>query len=91
MWYLAKWDTLCRCFKFDTVEEIFAAVEKEDSEWGKETLKLLKGVSPTSLKITLQQLRTGATLTLGQCFKMEYHLVQKFLVRVIIIILIRVE
>ncbi|KAG2225376.1 hypothetical protein INT45_005620 [Circinella minor] len=68
-----------RCFKFDTVEEIFAAVEKEDSEWGKETLKLLKGVSPTSLKITLQQLRTGATLTLGQCFKMEYHLVQKFL------------
>ncbi|KAF7726241.1 hypothetical protein EC973_008951 [Apophysomyces ossiformis] len=68
-----------RCFKYDTVEEIVAAVEKEDSEWGKETLKLLNSMSPTSLKVTLHQLRTGAALSIKQCFKMEYHLVQKFL------------
>lgn len=71
----------CRCFKFDTVEEIVDALQKEDSEWAKETLKLMGNVSPTSLKVTLQQLRTGANLTLGECFKMEYRLVQKFLVR----------
>lgn len=62
------------------MEEIYAAVEKEgDTAWAKDTLKLLNSVSPTSLKVTLMQLRTGANLSLGQCFKMEYHLVQKFL------------
>lgn len=69
-----------RCFKYDHVEEIIAAVEKEeDSEWKKETLKALSNMSPTSLKVTLQQIRNGSTLSLAQCFKMEYHLVQKFL------------
>lgn len=62
------------------MEQIVEALEKEGSEWSIETLKALKAVSPTSLKVTLQQLRAGANLTLGQCFKMEYHLVQKFLV-----------
>lgn len=69
-----------RCFKYDTVGEIVAALEKEpETEWTKGTLKLLNSMSPTSLKITLQQLRNGSTLSLAQCFKMEYHLVQKFL------------
>jgi 3-hydroxyisobutyryl-CoA hydrolase len=69
-----------RCFKYDTVEEIIQALEKEpESAWQKETLKFLNSMSPTSLKVTLQQIRNGATLSLGQCFKMEYHLVQKFI------------
>ncbi|KAI8979530.1 ClpP/crotonase-like domain-containing protein [Mycotypha africana] len=70
-----------RCFKYDTVDEIIAALEKETHlpEFVEETLGLLKKMSPTSLKVTLQQIRNGATLSLGQCFKMEYHLVQKFL------------
>lgn len=69
-----------RCFKYDTVGEILAAVEKEpESDWRKETLKALNSMSPTSLKVTLQQIRNGSTLSLAQCFKMEYHLVQKFL------------
>ncbi|KAJ8655651.1 hypothetical protein O0I10_008740 [Lichtheimia ornata] len=72
-------EAIDRCFKYDTMEQIVEALEKEGSEWSIETLKALKAVSPTSLKVTLQQLRAGANLTLGQCFKMEYHLVQKFL------------
>ncbi|KAL0083547.1 ClpP/crotonase-like domain-containing protein [Phycomyces blakesleeanus] len=67
-----------RCFKYDTVEEIIGALEKEDSAWGASTLKLLNKMSPTSLKVTLQQLRNGASLSIGQSFKMEFHLVQKF-------------
>lgn len=73
-------NSLYRCFGHNTVEEIVAALEKEDSEWAKETLKLMSRVSPTSLKIALRQLHNGAGYTLGQCFKMEFHLVQKFLV-----------
>ncbi|KAG1048975.1 hypothetical protein G6F43_008675 [Rhizopus delemar] len=69
-----------RCFKYDTVAEIVKAIEKEEeSEWKEETLKLLSSMSPTSLKVTLQQIRNGSALSLAQCFKMEYHLVQKFL------------
>ncbi|KAI7902948.1 ClpP/crotonase-like domain-containing protein [Cokeromyces recurvatus] len=69
-----------RCFKYDTISEIMNQLQQEpDSEWKQDTLKLMNAVSPTSLKVTLQQLRYGASLSLGQCFKMEYHLVQKFL------------
>ncbi|KAI9331143.1 ClpP/crotonase-like domain-containing protein [Pilaira anomala] len=69
-----------RCFKYDSVDEIMVALEKEpETEWKKETVKALNKMSPTSLKVTLQQIRNGSTLSLAQCFKMEYHLVQKFL------------
>ncbi|ORX45076.1 ClpP/crotonase [Hesseltinella vesiculosa] len=72
-----------RCFKFDSMGDIMAAVKKEQGgkadAWAQETLKYLNSMSPTSLKVTLHQVRSGATLTIGQCFKMEFHLVQKFL------------
>lgn len=42
-----------RCFKYDTVEEIFSALEKEDTEWAHKTLTTLKRKSPLSLKVYL--------------------------------------
>ncbi|KAI8993129.1 ClpP/crotonase-like domain-containing protein [Pilobolus umbonatus] len=73
-------EVIDRCFKYDTIEQIVDALEKEtETDITKEALKALKAMSPTSLKVTLQQLRSGAALSLAQCFKMEYHLVQKFL------------
>ncbi|CAO3652031.1 unnamed protein product [Cunninghamella echinulata] len=77
-----------QCFKSDKMNDIVQAVTKLSEQdagdakitaWAKETVKYLNAMSPTSLKVTLQQIRSGATLTIGQCFKMEYHLVQKFL------------
>ncbi|CAO3651272.1 unnamed protein product [Cunninghamella blakesleeana] len=77
-------------FKHDKLSDIIETVTKLSQDaseenaavtaWAKETLKYLNAMSPTSLKVTLQQIRSGATLSIGQCFKMEYHLVQKFLV-----------
>lgn len=73
-------EAIDRCFKYDTVEEIMSALEKEpQTAWTEETIKLMKKMSPTSLKVTLRQIRNGSTLSLAQCLKMEYHLVQKFL------------
>lgn len=40
-----------RCFKYDTLEEIVEALEKEGSEWANKTLDTLKEMSPTSLKV----------------------------------------
>ncbi|KAJ3007643.1 UNVERIFIED_CONTAM: hypothetical protein HDU68_003415 [Siphonaria sp. JEL0065] len=68
-----------RCFKHDTIEEIVEALENENSEWSKKTLKELSSVSPTSLKVTLQQLRRGRKLDFSSCFRMEYRMVQGFL------------
>ena len=51
-----------RLFAFDTVEEIFAALEADGSDWAAAQLAALKTKSPQSLKVTLRQLRLGATM-----------------------------
>lgn len=52
-----------RLFAGDTVEDIFAALEADGSDWAAAQLSTLKTKSPQSLKVTLRQLQEGATLT----------------------------
>jgi 3-hydroxyisobutyryl-CoA hydrolase len=73
-----------RCFKFNTVEEIVAALDKEKSEWAAETKATMLELSPTSLKVTLQQLRIGAKRSIADCFKMEYKLAEKIVVSMMV-------
>ena len=64
-----------RLFAFDAVEEIFAALETEGSDWAQAQLATLKTKSPQSLKLTLRQLRLGATLpSFAANMAMEYRL-----------------
>ncbi len=64
-----------RLFAFDTVEEIFAALEADGSEWAQAQLATLKTKSPQSLKVTLRQLRTGAVLeSFADNMAVEYRL-----------------
>ena len=64
-----------RLFGFDTLEEIFAALEADGSEWANAQLATLKTKSPQSMKVTLRQLRTGATLdSFADNMAMEYRL-----------------
>jgi enoyl-CoA hydratase len=51
-----------RLYAFDTVEEIFAALEADGGEWAGQQLELLRTKSPQSLKITLRQMRLGAAM-----------------------------
>jgi len=77
---LAKYrNEIDHCFKYDTVEEILSALDLCQSEWCDKTAALLRTKSPTSLKVTLQQLRNGAKLDLDQCLQMEYHMDMRFL------------
>lgn len=46
-----------KCFAFNSVEEIFAALEAEGDVFCQKTLDVLKQKSPTSLKVTLRLLR----------------------------------
>ncbi|KAI9197407.1 ClpP/crotonase-like domain-containing protein [Polychytrium aggregatum] len=67
-----------RCFKYDTIEEIVAALEAEASlantPWAQSTIDTLKGASPLSLGLTLMQLREGKNLDFMSCFAMERRL-----------------
>ena len=68
-----------RCFCFDSVEEIVAALRQEGTQWAEDQLKVLSAVSPLSLKVSLALLREGAKRHFSDCFQMEYRLVGKFL------------
>lgn len=70
-----------RCFQFNTVEEIFQALENEteQKEWAQKTLETLSIRSPTSLKVTLRQLRLGKTWSISETFQREYEIAASFM------------
>jgi len=74
-----------RCFGRETIEAIVAALEAEggapDGDWATSTLETLRDCSPTSLKVTVEQLRRGAALDFDRALIMEYRLSQAFLAR----------
>lgn len=71
----AHLEAIDRLFRFDRVEDIFAALEADGSEWALAQLAVLKTKSPQSMKVTLKQIRTGAGLeTFAQNMAMEYRL-----------------
>ncbi|KAG0236518.1 hypothetical protein BGW41_000386 [Actinomortierella wolfii] len=68
-----------RCFRFNTIPEILAALEKEKTPFAEETIATMRRMSPTSLCVTLQQLREGRHLQIADCFRMEHQLCRQFL------------
>jgi len=62
-----------RCFAFDTMEEIVAALKQDGSEFALATLKALSDKSPIGLKVTLKLLRLGrSSKSLKECLVREY-------------------
>lgn len=71
----AHLEAIDRLFAFDTVEQIFAGLQADGSDWALAQLAILKTKSPQSLKVTLRQLRTGAALSsFADNMAMEYRL-----------------
>lgn len=64
------------CFGRDSVEEIVAALEREDSDWARETLATMEQRSPTSMKLAFAALRRGAGMSFDDCMVMEYRISQ---------------
>ena len=66
-------DMIDRCLRFDTVEEIIAALEKEGGDLAAKTLTAMRAKSPTSLKVTLKMLREARHSTdLETCLEREF-------------------
>lgn len=80
-------ETVDRCFQHGTVEEILAALEREAKEntdeslrqWAETTIKTINEKSPTSLKVTLRQMRVGYNWRIADTFQQEYNIAAKFM------------
>ena len=64
-----------RCFAFDTVEEIVAALQADGSDWAKSQAAILAKKCPTTLKVALRLIREGAQRTsFAEEMAVEYRL-----------------
>ena len=64
-------------FREDSVERIIETLRLNGSEWALKTLDTLGRKSPTSLKLTFQQMRRGAQSNFDDCMRMEYRMVTR--------------
>ena len=69
-------EAIDRCFAKDSVEEIVAALGAEGTPWAEETRATLGRMSPTSLKVTLRQLRRCRGRPYDEVATVEYRLSQ---------------
>lgn len=74
-----------RCFKYNRVEEILEALEREKqgkvAEWASQAQQTLLERSPTSLKVALKQMRLGKDWDISETFQREYHMAANFMAR----------
>lgn len=72
-----------RLFAHNSVEAILAALETEsasasnDAEWAAKTAATIRGKSPTSLKLSLAQVRFGADADFATCMRTEFRIVSR--------------
>lgn len=66
-------------FSHESVGAIIDSLKAETSEWARDTYKTLLTKSPTSLELSFEAYRRGASLSLNQCLQMEYRIVNRIL------------
>jgi 3-hydroxyisobutyryl-CoA hydrolase len=75
------------CYAFNSIEEILSALESESKsaspnamrEWASSTLQTIQTRSPTSLKVTLRQLRLGRNWNIDETFVREHQIARRFM------------
>jgi 3-hydroxyisobutyryl-CoA hydrolase len=66
-------------FGADSVEGIMENLKKDASDWSRTQFDILAKMSPTSLKVTFEQIKRGGQLSLSDCLRMEYRMSQNFM------------
>ncbi|KAJ2746844.1 3-hydroxyisobutyryl-CoA hydrolase [Coemansia sp. BCRC 34301] len=77
-------DAIDHCFQFNKVENIIESLRQESAdggvaevrEWASRTLGQLEKMSPSSLKLTLEQLRKGRGCNIQEAFALELRLAE---------------
>lgn len=71
-----------RCFSHNDVSSILRALKAEKGAtkaWAEETLHTLHQRSPTSVHVTLRQMRIGDSWSIAQTFQREHQMAAKFM------------
>jgi len=68
-----------RCFSARSVESILAALDAAGDDWAAKVARIIRKQSPTSLKVTFEQLERGASLDFDQAMVQEYRMSQAFM------------
>ena len=68
-------DRISRTFTLGSLNDIMEDLRRADDEWSDRTLKTLSRMSPTSLRITHEQLTRGSRQTPEENFAMEANMV----------------
>lgn len=68
-------DLIDAAFSENTADDIIDHLSDIDHDWARETLAVLKKMSPISLKVITEQLNRGAQLEFDDCMIMEYRIV----------------
>lgn len=68
-----------RAFQHERVEEVFADLEADGSEFAAAAIKSMRGLSPTSLKVTLAQLHKGVELSFDDAMRLEFRITRALL------------
>lgn len=66
-------------FCFSTIEEIFASLEKSNTDWARDTMQLLLQRSPTSLKVSLEQLHRAKNKTFDEVIETDLKIAHHML------------
>ena len=72
-----QFDDIDRHFGGSDVDAIVESLRADGSEWSAKTVGVLETKSPTSLKITHEQLTRGASLDFEDCMRLEYRMVNR--------------
>ena len=67
------------CFAGDSMEDILLRLEEDNSEWSLSVIKTLQSKSPTSLKVTFEQLNRARRMEFDDIMKMEFNIACQFL------------
>ncbi len=72
---------IARHFSLGSLNDIFASIRAaaDTDEFVAETLATMQTKSPTSLHVTFQAISTGSTLTMDECMRMEFRIVNRML------------
>lgn len=68
-----------RLFSADSVEQICDQLERENSSWSHDTLATLLQKSPTSLKVTFEQMRRVKSMSIRDTIIQDYRMNYRFL------------
>jgi enoyl-CoA hydratase len=67
-------------FSAASVEAILERLDRDGSDFARDTAQTIRAMSPTSLKLTFALLREAANLDLEQCLALEYRMAQRVIV-----------